>query len=240
MKAEGRNQRSEVGNFARDGFAILQNIISLDQCNGLCDELAALLQTRHDSARSRIGGLRNLLQTSRSIAEVAASSELGEVLLEALGKEAFPVRSLIFDKTPDANWSVGWHQDLHIAVTERIEKPGFVPWSVKAGVVHVQPPAEILARMITVRLHLDDCDESNGALRVIPGSHAHGILSDAELEEWRERDAVTCCVPKGGVLLMRPLLLHASSSATKPGHRRVLHLEYACEALPNGLRWAES
>src|SRR5262245_7189469 len=82
-----------------------------------------------------------------------------------LGPGAFVVRGLFFDKTPRANWKVSWHQDLTIAVRVRIEAPGFGPWSLKAGVVHVQPPAEILERMATVRLHLDDCSESNGPLR---------------------------------------------------------------------------
>jgi ectoine hydroxylase-related dioxygenase (phytanoyl-CoA dioxygenase family) len=103
----------------------------------------------------------------------------------------------------------------------------------------VQPPVEILTGMVTVRLHLDDCDETNGALEVIPGSHAVGVLAEADLARWRQRPKVKCCVRRGGVVLMRPLVLHASASATRPGHRRVLHLEYASGPLPNGLRWHE-
>ncbi|TAK95393.1 MAG: phytanoyl-CoA dioxygenase [Verrucomicrobia bacterium] len=239
MKAEVRGQRSEVNSFARDGFAVFEKVISPGQCDALCAELTDLFQTQQASTRNRIGGLRNLLQTSRLVAEVAAGNALKRILRDALGKEGFPVRSIFFDKTPEANWSVAWHQDLHIAVAERIETPGFGPWSVKAGVVHVQPPLEILNRMATVRLHLDDCDSSNGALKVIPGSHAAGVLSDAEVEQWKQREVVICEVPKGGALLMRPLLLHASRAATNPKHRRVLHLEYAIEELPNRLRWFE-
>jgi ectoine hydroxylase-related dioxygenase (phytanoyl-CoA dioxygenase family) len=157
-----------------------------------------------------------------------------------IGPGAFPVRALFFDKLPRANWSVPWHQDFTIAVAERVEVPDFAGWSVKEGVIHVQAPAGILEKMVTLRLHLDDCDEENGALRVIRGSHRHGKLADADVERWKETgEVVTCAVPKGGVLLMRPLLLHASSPAKRPCHRRVLHLEYAAEPLPPGLRWYE-
>jgi hypothetical protein len=156
-----------------------------------------------------------------------------------LGTAARPVRGILFDKTPAANWKVAWHQDRSIAVRERLLVAGFGPRSVKDGVVHVQPPAAVLAQMLTLRLHLDNCDESNGPLRVIPGSHRDGILTDAAIAAAVcAVPAATCCVPAGGVLLMRPLLLHASSPATQPRHRRVLHVEFAAEDLPGGLAWA--
>jgi ectoine hydroxylase-related dioxygenase (phytanoyl-CoA dioxygenase family) len=125
-----------------------------------------------------------------------------------------------------------------IAVRARQDIPGFSAWSVKAGVVHVQPPIEILAGILSVRLHLDDTDETNGALRVIPGSHLRGLLDDDAIQQWKEQGNVaTCAVPRGGALLMRPLLLHASSVAAQPTHRRVLHLEYSALDLPGGLAW---
>ena len=118
---------------------------------------------------------------------------------------------------------------------------GFAPWSVKARVVHVQPPREVLEGMVTLRLHLDDCFEENGPLYVLPRSHAHGVLSPAEVERWRATVRPAACVaPAGGVLVMRPLILHASSPATSPSHRRVVHLEYASGHLPGGLQWDES
>lgn len=228
-----------LGGFDRDGFAIIDGFFAPSLCDRLVADLTPMLNaTQHEAARPR-GGLRNLLRVSPTARAVASAPELRELLHRVLGVKAFPVRCIFFDKTPDANWAVAWHQDLHIAVAQRIETPGFGPWSVKAGVVHVQPPAELLSRMVTVRLHLDDCDESNGALEVIPGSHAHGVLSEAETHVWRQRAKVACRVRRGGIVLMRPLLLHASASATKPLHRRVLHLEFAAEPLPNGLRWAE-
>ena len=89
-------------------------------------------------------------------------------------------------------------------------------------------------------LHLDDCDESNGPLRVIPGSHGQGILSSEQIARHRQETAeVVCTVPAGGALVMAPLLLHASSRARSPSHRRVLHLEFApLGLLPEGLAWA--
>jgi ectoine hydroxylase-related dioxygenase (phytanoyl-CoA dioxygenase family) len=123
-------------------------------------------------------------------------------------------------------------------VKERRDVEGFGPWSVKAGVVHVQPPASVLAGMLTVRLHLDDCGLENGPLRVVPGSHKLGVSDAAAIADARNRIAeATCAVGAGSVVLMRPLLLHASSPATVAGHRRVIHLEFAAAELPGGLEW---
>jgi ectoine hydroxylase-related dioxygenase (phytanoyl-CoA dioxygenase family) len=185
--------------------------------------------------------MRNLLSRYPCVAAWAKSMAGGETVERILGREAFCVRALLFDKTPEANWKVAWHQDLSIAVRHRVDVPGFGPWSVKAGVPHVQPPVDVLERMLTIRLHLDDCDEANGPLKVLPGSHAAGVLSPHALDGWRRRIApVACVVPAGGAMLMRPLLVHASSSANSPSHRRVIHLEFAAVELPGGLQWHES
>lgn len=147
---------------------------------------------------------------------------------------------LFFDKTPEANWPVLWHQDLTLAVAEKHELDGWSAWSMKAGVWHVQPPATLLATMATVRLHLDDCGADNGPLRLLPGSHRLGRLSRQRVAELRRTNSERECpcarrirCPDG------PLLLHASSPARTPGHRRVIHLEFAAAAaLPAPLRWA--
>lgn len=127
---------------------------------------------------------------------------------------------------------------MTIAVQERREVPGFNAWSVKEGVPHVQPPVEVLERMQTLRLHLDDADASNGALRVLPGSHRWGRLSAEGIGGQRATiREIVCEAQVGDVLLIRPLLLHASSRATCDRTRRVLHIEYAAEELPGGLKW---
>src|SRR5277367_2259152 len=145
-----------------DGFEVISSV--LNQCE--VEELRVALSELDVSA-----GHRNLMKRVSSIAALAESPKIMLLLERRLGLPYFPVRSIFFDKTPEANWLVPWHQDLSIAVRERREIPSFGPWSVKNGTPHVQPPIELLENMITLRLHLDDCDESNGALRVIPGSH---------------------------------------------------------------------
>ena len=213
-----------------DGFAILTEVISSARANALIGALDGF---------GAGYGLRNLLRACPAVAALAEDLKL--FVAPVLGEGAFAARGLFFDKLPGANWEVGWHQDLSIAVAERIEAPGFGGWSIKRGVPHVQPPVAVLERMLTVRLHLDDCGADNGPLRVLRSSHAHGRLTDEQIERWEQTgEEVGCLVPKCGALLMRPLLLHASRRAEKPRHRRVIHLEYAADPLPHGLRWFEA
>jgi ectoine hydroxylase-related dioxygenase (phytanoyl-CoA dioxygenase family) len=150
---------------------------------------------------------------------------------------AFAVRAICFDKVPGSNWSLFWHQDNVISVAARIEAAGYVGWSIKAGVWQVQPPAHVLANMLAVRIHLDDCGHDNGPLRVLPCSHRSGWI-DEQLDDWKQRvPEVVCTVRLGGVVTMCPLLLHASAKSAAVGHRRVIHIEYACDGLPEGLEW---
>lgn len=151
-------------------------------------------------------------------------------------KKAIPVRSLFFDKNCQANWSVPWHQDLTITVKSKIETPGFYPWSIKAGVHHVQPPITILESMITLRLHLDNTDVSNGCLSIIPRSHKQGLLSSEEIQKLKSR-AINCQALAGDILVMKPLLVHSSKKATEPSNRRVIHIEFSSVKLPNNLQW---
>lgn len=227
------NDSSSKFSLPHDGFEIVESVLSHEELEKLRRAVAEL-PSRHR------GGMRNLLQNSEAVAVMANSVSIKALADAALGTEAFPVRALLFDKAPAANWKVPWHQDTAIAVAERVEVSGFIGWSIKDGVTHVHPPVEILERMVALRIHLDDGGPDNGPLRVLPGSHRHGKLDDAEIERWRQTTAeVSCCAMQGDVLAMRPLLLHASSPAKTPSHRRVIHLEYACGGLPNGLRWFE-
>ena len=244
MKSEVRSQKSEADGFSRfvrDGFQIIHSLVTDEECNRLTAELTPLFERQITSSKSRIGGVRNLLRTNPAVIAFAKSPAIIELLNQAARGEVFPVRAIFFDKNPDANWLVPWHQDLAIAVAARIETPGFTGWSKKDGTLHVHPPEGILAGMITLRLHLDDCDASNGALKVITGSHRCGKISTNEVARVSSSGVqIICKVPKGGALLMRPLLLHASSPAESPRHRRVLHIEYATQKLPNGLEWFDN
>ncbi|MCY1082975.1 phytanoyl-CoA dioxygenase family protein [Archangium lansingense] len=221
----------------REGFAILPEAVSSAAIDAL---LAAIATLPPGTEPRRRGGTRDLFESVPEVRELARSGAMREAAEAVLGPGCFAVRALLFDKTPEANWKVIWHQDLTIAVRERRTAEGFGPWSEKAGIPHVQPPVVFLEWMVAVRLHLDDCGAENGPVRVLPGSHLAGRLGPEEIAAWRERTPpIECLVPRGGLLVMRPLLLHASSPATVPAHRRVLHLEYAAESLPDGLEWHE-
>ena len=196
-----------------------------------------LVKTLEPLGKNR-GGLRNLFDTAPAVVDLARSDAVRSVAEAVLGPHCFATRAILFDKTPTANWKIVWHQDLTIAVRDRASLPGFGPWTEKEGVTHVQPPEELLERMLAVRVHLDCCDADNGPVRVLSGSHRVGRLSAAAIDDWRStRPSVDCLVERGGILAFRPLVLHASSAATSPSRRRVLHFEFAAEGLPAPLEW---
>jgi ectoine hydroxylase-related dioxygenase (phytanoyl-CoA dioxygenase family) len=210
---------------AERGFATMASCLENGTVELLRDHLD---ENRHPQ--------RNLLSVP-IVRELATSKPVREIVETILGPQCFAVRGIFFNKTQESNWKVVWHQDLTIAVRERREVDGFGPWSNKAGVTHVQPPAEVMSRILAIRLHLDESGPENGPLRVIAGSHSEGRLSPEHVENRQKSNCVTCVVPRGGALLMRPLLLHASSACTVPNPRRMIHLEYAVEDLPEGLQW---
>jgi ectoine hydroxylase-related dioxygenase (phytanoyl-CoA dioxygenase family) len=220
-----------TGEIEENGFRTIDRYLSFDSIDLLIQDIIAL-----DLTPGR-AGIRNLLELSPSIRALARSQEIRSLVAPILGDTGQVVRGIFFDKQPSANWKVPWHQDRTIAVQKRLDLPDYHPWSLKGGISHVQPPTAILEQMLTVRIHLDRTDESNGALKVIPGSHCHGKLTDIEIDSWKQNTAISCNCEPGGILLMRPLLLHASSIAIVPSHRRVIHLEYASHQLPSGLEW---
>lgn len=213
-----------------DGFSIVRGVLSSNAQRELISALGPV------SGAGRRGMLKE-----PAVAKLARSEEIMKLVCPHLPDEPLPVRAIYFDKTPDTNWQVTWHQDLTLALRTRLEAPGFGPWSVKDGVPHVQPPIELLERMLTVRLHVDDADEDSGALKALPASHRNGRLSATDIRKMREcGPEVICSVAAGDALLMRPLLLHSSSRSRMPRHRRVLHIEFAAFDLPAGLQWNEA
>jgi ectoine hydroxylase-related dioxygenase (phytanoyl-CoA dioxygenase family) len=209
----------------QDGFAVIP--VCLDEAT--VELLSAQFDDTHHPER-------NLLSVP-SVRTLATSERVREIMETFLGPECFAVRGIFFNKTRTSNWKVVWHQDLTIAVRERKDIDGFGPWTMKAGVLHVQPPPEVMSGMLAIRLHLDESGCDNGPLRVIPGSHCGGRLSAERISTLNKEESVTCSVPRGGALVMRPLLLHASSACTIPKSRRVIHLEFAAAELPQGLNW---
>ena len=250
MSLRSAEQEALAAAIARDGWAVTPPLVPQLEVDALVKSLAPL-------ATDARGGVRNLLDSAPAVRALATSPAVRSVAEAVLGPECFAVRALLFDKTPDANWKVVWHQDLTIAVRARANVAGYGPWSEKGGVPHVQPPAELVERMLVVRVHLDDCGADNGPVRVLPGSHRAGRLSAAAADAWRagaeavdclaERgaidawrggaEAVDCLAERGAILAYRPLILHASSPATAPAHRRVVHLEFAAESLDPPLEW---
>jgi hypothetical protein len=221
----------------RQGFVLLERVLDRRATESLADSLSARLHTEVGTSvlrsRGRVYGSRNLLETFPDVVDVVRRSALQELATAILGPRAGIVRALFFDKPPDRSWSLPWHRDQTIAV-ERNDLPGqrFRKPTVKAGVPHVEAPPEVLSAMLTLRIHLDAMHRANGPLSVIPGSHRRDREADSPPVELHAE--------AGDVLLMRPLLLHASSMSC-PGtteHRRVVHIEAAGSAeLPDGYQW---
>lgn len=208
-----------------DGYAVAPACLDEETIQGLSAQLSEASYAK-----------RNLLALP-IVRELAASDAVRSVAEAVLGRHCFAVKGTFFNKTQESNWKVAWHQDLTIMVREQKEVVGFGPWTVKDGIVHVQPTADVLSRILAIRLHLDASEADNGPLRVIPGSHEQGRLSAERVAAYPKADTVVCTVPRGGALLMRPLLLHASSACLTPKARRVIHLEFSADELPVGLEW---
>ncbi|MBE2180491.1 MAG: phytanoyl-CoA dioxygenase family protein [Chthoniobacterales bacterium] len=219
-----------VPTFTTDGFEIHRGVLSDSQVDALRKEADSVAASEGSACA------RHLRSRSRIFSELSVSDSLLSLLPEPLR----PVRSILFDKTPDENWPVAWHQDLTITVVQEQDVPGYGPWSHKDGIPHVQPPTSLLQNMATIRLHLDDTPASNGALRVIPGSHRHGRISADAVSAYDKANAVVCECRPGDVVLMSPLLLHSSLRSVAPARRRVVHFEYARETdLDPRLQWFE-
>jgi len=133
---------------------------------------------------------------------------------------------------------VAYHQDLTISVDRKEETAGFSLWTKKQNQFAVQPPLEILENIYTIRIHLDDTDDRNGALKVIPGSHAKGLFRPETIDFKKEPETI-CVVPAGGAMIMKPLLLHSSARTTNNRKRRVIHIELSDRELPENLEWSE-
>jgi len=219
--------RTTVNELERRGYALAPRVIA-------AREIATVARAI-DRLDLRAAGTRNLLAKPWCRALVQrVRSRLGDYL----PANDVAVQCTFFDKRAGRNWLVALHQDLSIPVRERIDHPGLGAWSRKEGAHFVQPPKEVLERLVAVRVHIDDCGIENGPLTVVPGSHQAGRVDpEAAVELRRELGEVPCLAGSGDALIMRPLLLHASSKAHAPSRRRVLHILFGPPALPFGLEW---
>lgn len=155
------------------------------------------------------------------------------------GTGARPIRAILFDKNEGANWSLGWHQDRTICVRERHDVAGFGPWTIKSGLLHVAPPFDLLARMVTIRIHLDDVPEDNAPLLIAPGSHRLGLVREDAIDAAVAACGTYACLADAGdIWVYATPILHASAAVAKPRRRRVLQVDYAAFELPGGLEWS--
>ena len=213
------------------GFAIHDAVLAAHEC----DRLVASVE--QESRRRGRAGARNLMARP-FIAALANDERLLRIATRSLGSPAVPFRATLFEKSAAANWHVLWHQDRALPLAGHHESNDWGPWTHKAGVLYALAPAWALERVVALRLHIDDCVAHNGPLRVIPASHTTGVLSaDVIRATVTQRHAKTCVVGRGGILAMRPLLLHSSMKARSANPRRVIHIEYADSLdLANGVR----
>lgn len=216
-----------------DGFAILPGLFSQDYLDRLLREINELAPRRSRA------GVRHALGLP-PVAAAARQPQMIELARGVLGPDAFPFRATLFDKSPGANWLIVWHQDTALPLREKVDSPGWGPWSVKEGIAYAHAPASTLTQVLALRVSCDDSTTDNGPLRVLPRTQTLGVLSDDDIHDLSVRIApVDCVVPKGGIVAMRPLVVHASSKSHNEVRRRVLHIEHASsESIAKPLRLA--
>jgi ectoine hydroxylase-related dioxygenase (phytanoyl-CoA dioxygenase family) len=208
-------------NISNDGYAILPQVLTSEEIDHLLSDLEG------SAAHRSKAGVRHLM-SNPAVEKLAKDHRMVGLARCVLGDDAFPFKATLFDKSPDANWLITWHQDTALPLRNKHETPGWGPWSVKEGMTYAHAPTKALEQVVALRLHLDDSDQANGPLRVIPASHRRGVLSDHQVETIAgQTEYATCLVKQGGVIVMRPLIIHASSKSQSDKPRRVLHIEYA-------------
>ncbi len=220
--------------YQNHGFYLIARAFDEAEVNSLIDQLSVFDRQVNNY------GVRDLMNKVPYVRRLASSAPLSDIAKAILGENAKPVRSVFFDKVPEANWNVAWHQDTSIAVKSKHDIAGFGPWSEKQGIVHVEPPEAYLAKILTLRLHLDTANKESGVLRVAPGTHRRGRVPSNEIIKIVDNShIIDCNANPGDVLIMNPLLFHSSRKAISPSHRRVVHIEYSAMELPDRLAWYE-
>jgi len=231
-RSEGNSGTGTHVNFEESGFEVLDRLIAPEIAQTL---LAELTRLKLEPLR---GGIRRIEKLVPGVEALANSPNFVATAGRHLPGPPQLVRAIYFDKSPDNNWFVTWHQDRTVAVSGRFEAEGWSPWSMKSNAWHVQPPLDVLQNMVTIRLHLDAATRSNGCLKVLPGSHNLGLLpAEMALENIDQDRVVYCESPAGGAVIMRPHILHSSEKSATSMPRRILHFEYSSYCLPDGISW---
>ena len=215
-----------------EGYAVVTPFLSPEECATVVQHLGRVPRGA--------AGSRNLLKF-RWCADLADRLRSDGRIAALLPSNAVAAQCTLFEKTALSNWLVSMHQDLSIPVASRVDDTAVSGWSRKEGVLFAQPPDNLLSKLLAVRLHLDECGPLDGPLRVVPRSHLHGKVTGSTARALRAQFGETACsVPEGSALLMRPLILHASSKLVAGRVRRVLHFLFGPRELPHGLRWADA
>jgi len=225
-----------------EGFTIINNVYTESEIEKLISLIENITDNEIDNETFRKNkDLFAIRQFHKEIPETLPfifNQNLKDAIESNFGKGYFITKSIYFDKPEKSNWFVAYHQDLTISVNKKIELDGFENWTVKQNQFAVQPPKEILDDNFTIRIHIDNTTKENGALKVISNSHSHGILRIEKLDFENEKETI-CEVEKGGIMIMKPLLFHASSKTINNERRRVIHIEFSKQQLPEGLEWSE-
>lgn len=233
------NYQQHSTEIERAGFTILPDIYTQTEVTAILAEIQAA-NTSGDTFRKTddLFAIRQCVKEIPGLLKLVYNEQLSRLITQLFGSGYFITKSIYFDKPSKSNWFVAWHQDLTISVNRKEQIEGFGPWTVKQNQFAVQPPLSILGNNFTIRIHLDNTTAENGALKVVPGSHAKGIYRPESID-WAIEKEETCEVPQGGVMIMKPLLLHASGRTTNQQQRRVLHIEFGKDKLPAPLEWSE-
>lgn len=222
-----------------DGFSIIDNIYTVNEVQSILSAISNTDTSKDTFRKSNdLFAIRQFLKEVPEAFGLIFTQRLRSIIKEILGENFFVVKSIYFDKPETSNWYVPYHQDLTISVDKKAELDNYGPWTTRQNQFAVQPPIDILENIVTIRIHLDDTDENNGALRVIPGSHLKKVYRP-ETIDWNLEAETSCRVNMGGLMLMKPLTLHSSSRTTNNQKRRVVHIEFSDRALPEGIKWAE-
>lgn len=228
------------GKILNDGFTVVEDIFTIDEVNNLLSEIDKADTSLPTFRKTEdLFAIRQFLKEIPSVVPLVFNFRLKSIINDLFGSGYFGVKSIYFDKPEKSNWFVAWHQDLTISVDKKQELKGYGPWTVKQNQFAVQPPLEILKDNFTIRIHLDDTDAGNGALKIIPGSHLKDVYRP-ETINWDTETETICPVKAGGVMIMKPLLLHASNRTTNNSKRRVIHIEFSRTELPEDLKWSEN
>lgn len=233
------NLQHHKNQIADKGFSVIDNVFSTEEIESI-SEIIQNIDTAKETFRKSedLFAIRQFLKEIPEVRDFIFNENLKTIIKEIFGEKYFAVKSIYFDKPEKSNWYVAYHQDLTISVDKKVELENFGPWTTKQNQFAVQPPLPILENIFTIRIHLDDTDEKNGALKVVPKSHAKGIYRP-ETIDWDVETENICNVEKGGVMIMKPLLLHGSNRTTNGKKRRVIHIEFSNKELPEELQWSE-